>query len=707
MPSILPDYEYDIFVSYRHNDNLDGWVTSFVESFEKELRGTLKESLTIYFDKNPRDGLLETHHVDKSLEGKLKCLIFIPIISQTYCDPKSFAWQHEFVAFNKLAKEDDLERDFKLSNGNVASRILSVKIHDLDAEDTSVIETEISGVLRAIEFIYREAGVNRPLTPSDDKKDNLNNTDYRNQVNKVANAVKEIITSVKNPSTTSQTTTHHHQPTSLKSSNKKVWIVTLLFLALASIVYYFYFKQPISNNQQLILDKSIAVLPFTDMSPQKDQEYLGDGIAEEILNVLARVKDLKVIGRTSSFSYKGKDTDLKTIGEELGVSTILEGSIRKDGNKVRITAQFIKAADGSHLWSESFDRELKDVFQIQDELAKKISSSLLTTFNSSEDQVRSLGPVSNEAYNLYLLGKYQSERARVIGDEIDKRLYEAINLFSQSIELDSTFANAYAELASAYLHIGFLFGNQKIANIYYLAEKNALKALSLDPNNARALDRMGYLKRNRDWDWEEASVYYQKSLASAPNNADTHRDAAYLLSALNQKDSALHHARKALELNPTSDPYKSGMARVLYYNKNYKAALDQINTMIEPNGESQAYQLRILIQLDKEKALSLILKRSQINNSNQAKLKSMYGKDGWDAVMKEIVNTYLPQITQNKDIVLTCGTSKESTIQRLTESADNRVGNAVYLLAEPSYDPLRSEPEFEALLKRMGLDKYK
>ncbi len=113
MPSLIPTFEYYIFISYRHNDNLDGWVTEFEQNLEKELRGTIKEPLTIYFDKNPHDGLLETHNVDKSLEGKLKCLIFIPIISQTYCDPKSFAWQHEFVAFNKLAKEDQFGRDIR------------------------------------------------------------------------------------------------------------------------------------------------------------------------------------------------------------------------------------------------------------------------------------------------------------------------------------------------------------------------------------------------------------------------------------------------------------------------------------------------------------------------------------------------------------------------------------------------------------------
>src|SRR6478752_1672126 len=159
MPSLIQGFEYDIFISYRHKDNKgDHWVTEFVNALKSELESTFKEDISIYFDENPHDGLLETHNVDKSLEGKLKCLIFIPIISQTYCDPKSFAWQHEFIPFNKLAKEDQFGRDVKLSNGNVASRILPVKIHELDTDDKTIIENEIGGVLRAIEFIYKEAG---------------------------------------------------------------------------------------------------------------------------------------------------------------------------------------------------------------------------------------------------------------------------------------------------------------------------------------------------------------------------------------------------------------------------------------------------------------------------------------------------------------------------------------------------------------------
>lgn len=200
MPSLIQGYEYDIFISYRQKDNkYDGWVTEFVDNLKKELEATFKDDVSIYFDTNPHDGLLETHNVNKSLEGKLKSLILIPIISQTYCDPKSFAWQHEFLAFIKFASEDKFGRTVKLASGNIAERILPVRIHDLDPEDVQVYETATQTVLRPVDFIYRLPGVNRQLRAKDDEQiKNANQILYRDQVNKVAHAIKDIINGLKN-----------------------------------------------------------------------------------------------------------------------------------------------------------------------------------------------------------------------------------------------------------------------------------------------------------------------------------------------------------------------------------------------------------------------------------------------------------------------------------------------------------------------------
>ena len=258
MASLIPGFEYDIFISYRHNDNLDGWVTEFVQNLERELRATIKQPLNIYFDKNPFDGLLETHDVDKSLEGKLKCVIFIPVLSQTYCDPKSFAWLHEFCVFNKMAQRDALGRDIKLTNGNFASRILPIKIHELDVDDKTAIESETGGVLRAVEFIYREAGVNRPLRSKEENPErNQNQTIYRNQVNRVANAIKEIISALTakpgRQSVADSAQSTHKAPI----SKLLISFIGLGIILIAAVVFYLFSRPATSSDEiDVILDRA-------------------------------------------------------------------------------------------------------------------------------------------------------------------------------------------------------------------------------------------------------------------------------------------------------------------------------------------------------------------------------------------------------------------------------------------------------------------
>jgi predicted ATPase len=200
MASIIAGYNYDIFISYRQKDNKgDKWVSEFVDALKDELESTFKEEISVYFDINPYNGLLETHDVDESLKEKLKCLVFLPIISRTYCDPKSFAWEHELKAFIDYTSNDKYGLKIQLHGGNIAARVLPVRIHDLDEEDLKLCESVMGGFLRGIEFIYKSAGVNRPLTPTDNPDKNLNNTFYRDQINKVALAIKDLIKGMKSP----------------------------------------------------------------------------------------------------------------------------------------------------------------------------------------------------------------------------------------------------------------------------------------------------------------------------------------------------------------------------------------------------------------------------------------------------------------------------------------------------------------------------
>lgn len=213
--SIIPDYDYDIHISYRyHDNNYDGWVTEFVERLNQELSATLKDKLTIFFDKNPEDKRMGFENEDGSTTPKINSLILIPIISLTYCDVNSPIWKNEFRVFQEEIKKDSFGTNIKLPNGNTTSRVIPVKIHDIDTDDVKLLESSLSGGLRSIDFIYREQGINRPLHPTDDEKnDNPQRPKYRNQINKLANVIKEIISGIKQSKQSNPFEAPSYQPT--------------------------------------------------------------------------------------------------------------------------------------------------------------------------------------------------------------------------------------------------------------------------------------------------------------------------------------------------------------------------------------------------------------------------------------------------------------------------------------------------------------
>jgi len=585
MGSIIPGYEYDIFISYRQKDNKhDGWVTEFVNNLKGELESTFKEEISVYFDINPHDGLLETHDVDKSLKNKLKCLIFIPIISQTYCDPNSFAWQHEFCAFNKVVKEDQFGRDIILRGGNVASRILPVKINDLDFEDNELLEKELGGFLRAIDFIYKEPGVNRPLTPNDDPKTNLNRTSYRNQINKVANAVKEIIRGMRallEDGDSEAVKTFRPEKYFVKEKIFKQSLFAAIILALIIAGYFFIPALFESKTEvQTSMDKSIAVMPFANLSNDPEQEYFSDGMLDEILDRLFKIGDLKVISRTTSMRYKNSELPLKEIASELGVATILEGSVRKLGNNLRITVQLIDARTDTHLWSQIYDRDLTDVFEIQSEIAQTIARELEAVITPQEKALIEKVPTNNmEAYSFFLKGNEYYWRSY---EEQDYSI--AISMYTKAIELDPDFAHAYIRLsishASMYwfhydrsaeriikskeaidaaIRIDSVIPEIHLALGYYyywcfLDYSEALKELTLAeknlPNNSECIFMKGAVYR-RAGDWKLAREYSLRALTLDQSNPETTFQTAETLYLLGEYEEAEKFFEKTIILNPT------------------------------------------------------------------------------------------------------------------------------------------------------------
>jgi adenylate cyclase len=550
MASIIPGYNYDIFISYRQNDNkYDGWVTQFVANLSRELEATIKDKVTVYFDENPSDGLLETHDVDKSLESKLKCLIFIPVISQTYCDLKSYAWQNELCAFNRMAKEDQYGRDVILHGGNVASRILPVKINELDPEDQALLENELGGVLRAVEFIYREPGVNRPLTPEDDEKKNLNKTKYRNQINKVANAVKEIIRGIQEPGEKSQTE-NIIIPENKIPGRKIPWrkiaapVAILIFVLIAVLLIVPPVTQR-SREGSTASDKSIAILPFTNLSNDPDQEYFSDGMVDEILDRLFKIGDLKVISRTTSMSYKNTTLSLKEIAHELKVSAILEGSVRRIDNNVRITVQLIDAGTDTHLWSEIYDRDISDIFSIQSEVAQAVARELKAVIKPEEKTLIEKIPSDNlEAYDLYLLGEYlRTQRT-------PNSLWKAKAVFEKAIEADPGFVKAYTGLAHCYGNLAF-YANLRPKEAYPPALELAQKALELDSLSADAYSIKGMVDLFYNFDFTSAERNYKHAIELAPNNPECYKLFSELYFFMGKFSEALDWDHRAMTMDPT------------------------------------------------------------------------------------------------------------------------------------------------------------
>jgi TolB-like protein/Flp pilus assembly protein TadD len=289
-------------------------------------------------------------------------------------------------------------------------------------------------------------------------------------------------------------------------------------------------------------DKSIAVLPFADMSAGQDQEYFADGLSEELLNLLAKLPELRVIGRTSSFQFKGRNEDLRVIGEKLNVAHILEGSVRKSGEKLRITAQLIRAADGSHLWSQTYDRTLDDIFVVQDDIAGEVVQALKLTLLATTSVTRSR-PVDPEAYNLALQGRYFLERRG------QKNFARAAHYFNQAREHDPDYAPAWVGLSQAYANQAD-DGYVPVADGYRRAREAAEKALALDPQLTDAHLALGWIQLTYDWDWAAADTSFRKALALEPGSALAPRLAGVQSLNLGRINEAIDLTNQAIERDP-------------------------------------------------------------------------------------------------------------------------------------------------------------
>jgi TolB-like protein len=486
MASIIQGYNYDIFISYRQNDNkYDGWVTTFTNNLTLELEATIKDKLSIYFDINPHDGLLETHTVDKSLEDKLKCLIFIPIISRTYCDTSAFAWQNEFMAFNRLAKQDKFGRDIRVSRGNFASRILPIRIHELDTDDILLLENEMGGTLRSIDFVFKASGVNRPLRANEDHpQDNLNKTYYRDQINKVANAVEEIIDALKSESEFKERQKTEdikdkpapnidHTKEKLRepshSRGGRLILTGIVLLGLLSVIFRLIFPSgwntKFGKESELEENRiSITVMPFNNLTNDSTLNYLTIGVQDGIITTLSfypeefKVRPFEII-YTALREKSIKDFSALTpvtgskISKRLEADFFLLGDIYKTGEIIRLNTQLVSSNKEEIVKSFQTEGVSERIMYVIDTLSKTIRDYLLVTKIQRESlNARPMNPyksafiaTSPEAYRYHIL-------AREALFKLD--FVTASRMDSQAIAIDTNFIGAIVTLCWEYYYTG-------------------------------------------------------------------------------------------------------------------------------------------------------------------------------------------------------------------------------------------------------------
>jgi adenylate cyclase len=322
-------------------------------------------------------------------------------------------------------------------------------------------------------------------------------------------------------------------------------------------------------------DKSIAVLPFANMSADPEQEYFAEGIAEELLNALAHIHDLRVVARTSAFALKGMNLDIREIGRKLNVKTVLEGSVRKAGNRLRITAQLINVEDGYHLWSERYDRDMAEIFAIQDEITATIVDRLKVTLKVGEKTaLRKRSTDDPEAYNLYLKGLYFF--ARPSPESYEK----ALGFFQAAIDKDPSFALAYAGMGQILAVMG-IYHFAPPAEMLPKAKAALEKALSIDENLAEAHTVAASLAYWIEWDWEAAGRHFDRALALNPGNALTHSFRGWFLVTMRRFDEAIREIKTAQELDPLMPANYAWSAGIHNNAERFDEALQEIARALE------------------------------------------------------------------------------------------------------------------------------
>jgi TolB-like protein/DNA-binding winged helix-turn-helix (wHTH) protein/Tfp pilus assembly protein PilF len=494
------------------------------------------------------------------------------------------------------------------------------------------------------------------------------------------------------------------------SGKHRLWkfaiIPMLAVVAVAAIAGQHFLVARNRANALSLKNTSIVVLPFEDMSTAKDQEYFSDGLAEQLINDLAKVSGLKVVGRSSAFQFKGKNEDLRDVGRKLGVANVLEGSVRRDGNHVRITAELIKADDGFQLWSQTYDREIKDIFAVEDEIALAATEALQVKLLGGDGQpvatnARSANP---EAYQAYLQAQYFSGRGRSKED-----LGKALAYTDTAIKLDEKYGPAWA-LRSSVLNMMAEFGQTEITEGFRRARDDAERAIALDPTLASAYLALATTQIYCDWDWDAANTSLTKAAALEPGSVEVFRIRSYLSRISGNPDQAIKLYEQAVALDPLRTNSYSGLGYVLYVAGRYDEAHATLQKALDLNPQVTYVHLtlgKILIAEGRpQQALAEIEKEPSEwgKLTGQVLTYHAFGHDkDSNAALASLIAKYDTDAAFQIAEVYAYRGEPDKSFEWLEHAYKQRDPGLPEIKSDPLFKNLHQDPRYTELLKRMRL----
>jgi TolB-like protein/Tfp pilus assembly protein PilF len=453
-------------------------------------------------------------------------------------------------------------------------------------------------------------------------------------------------------------------------------------------------------------EKSIAVLPFVDMSELKDQEYFSDGLAEELIALLTRVSELHVPARTSSFYFKGKQATITEIASALHVAHVLEGSVRKAGNTIRITVQLVRADTGYHLWSQAYDRTLEDIFKVQDEIAGAVVRALSVALLSGTLPVRTAAP-NPEAYQLYLRGRFHWNRRS------PEDFRKAIAFFQQAIAIDPGYALAFTGLADCYSLLPIYDRAASATETMPQAKTAILKALSIDDSLAEAHASLGLILGLYDFDWAGAERHYQRSIEFNPNAPAPHQWYGEMLVNCGRIDAGLAESRAAVALDPLSQVANLALGIALNSARRFDEAIAQLQATLKI-GRKFADTNYFLFEAYANKesyqeAVAVYARQKRLDGESAASVdacKAAFVTDSWPGFLRQrIAVLEAEQPAAHDEIASFCARlgDLDRAFAWLEKSYAARSARLTHLKVDARYDNLRADLRFADLLRRVGL----